>query len=143
MNLAMTIPLWVMLGFAGWTLAVLMGSIGIYRWSRILTGRATIAEWRADTTQGNEWYQRAMRAHMNCVENLPVYGAVALAAALAGVGGRELDTLALAFLAARVGQSLVHIALPQTETVAALRFGLYFAQVVCVVSMGVLVALRA
>ncbi len=140
---SMTIPLWVMLGFAGWTLAVLTASIGVYRWSRILSGRATIAEWRADATQGSEWYQRAMRAHMNCVENLPVYGAVALAAALSEVGGRELDALAVTFLAARIGQSLVHITRPQTELVAALRFGLYFVQVVCVVSMGVLVALRA
>lgn len=140
---SMTIPLWVMLGFAGWTLAVLMGSIGVYRWSRILTGRAAMAGWRADGTEGSQWYQRATRAHLNCVENLPVYSAVALAAALAGVGGRELDALAVTFLAARIGQSLVHITRPQTEPVAALRFGLYFAQVVCVVSMGVLVALRA
>ena len=140
---SMTIPLWVMLGFAGWTLAVLTASVGIYRWSRILSGTATIAEWRADATHGSEWYQRAMRAHMNCVENLPVYGAVALAAAVSGVGGRELDALAITFLAARIGQSLVHITRPQTEPVAALRFGLYFVQVVCVVSMGVLVALRA
>jgi uncharacterized MAPEG superfamily protein len=101
-----------------------------------------MAEWRAEVT-GSEWYQRAMRAHMNCVENLPVYGAVALAAALAGVGGRDIDTLAITFLGARIGQSLVQITRLQTEPVAALRFGLYFAQVVCVVSMGVLIALRA
>jgi uncharacterized MAPEG superfamily protein len=132
-----------MLGFAGWTLAVLTFSIGVYRWSRIFTGRAKIAGWRADATEGSEWYQRATRAHMNCIENLPVYSAVAVAAALAGVGGRELDALALVFLPARIGQSLVHITRPQTETVAALRFGLYFLQVVCVVWMGVLVALRA
>lgn len=143
MNSSMTIPLWVMLGFAAWTLVLLTGSIGIYRWSRILTGRATIAEWRADVTQGCDWYQRAMRAHMNCIENLPVYGAVAVVAALAGVGGHDLDILALAFLAARIGQSLVHTTLRQTEAVAAARFGLYFVQVACIVAMGVLVAMRA
>jgi uncharacterized MAPEG superfamily protein len=93
--------------------------------------------------EGSDWYQRATRAHMNCVENLPVYGAVALATAVTGVTGRELDVLALAFIAARMGQSLVHIARPQTEPVAALRFGLYCVQVVCVVWMSVLVALRA
>ena len=38
MTHSMTIPLWVMLGFAGWTLAVLTASIGVYRWSRILPG---------------------------------------------------------------------------------------------------------
>ena len=66
----MTIPVLVLLAFAAWTLLTLFGSVGVYRWSRILTGRASIA--RADLPQGSEWYQRAVRAHMNCVENLPV-----------------------------------------------------------------------
>jgi uncharacterized MAPEG superfamily protein len=131
-----------MLGFAAWTLAVLMACIGGYRWFRILSRRATIAGWPADGTQGSEWYQRATRAHMNCVENLPVYGAVALAAAVTGVGGRDIDALAITFLAARIGQSLVHITRPQTEPIAALRFGLYCVQLVCVLSMGVLIVLR-
>src|SRR5689334_5113133 len=30
----MTIPVWVLLGFAGWTLLILLLSVGIYRWSR-------------------------------------------------------------------------------------------------------------
>jgi uncharacterized MAPEG superfamily protein len=139
----MTIPMWVLLGFAAWTLLVLSVSVGVFRWSRILTGRASIREWRADVPQGADWYQRAMRAHMNCVENLPVYGAIVFAASAAGVSGPDLDRLALAFLAARVGQSTVHIALPQTEPVAALRFALFFVQVVCMIAMGALVALRA
>jgi uncharacterized MAPEG superfamily protein len=139
----MSIPMWVLLGFAGWTLAVLTVSVGVYRWSLILIGRATVREWRADVPQGADWYQRAMRAHMNCVENLPVYGAVALAAFAAGVSGVDLDRLALVFLAARIGQSIVHIGLPQTEAIAALRFALFLVQFVCVSAMGVLVAIRA
>ena len=139
----MTIPMWVLLGFAAWTLALLFGSVGVYRWSRILTGRASVHEWRADVAQGCAWYQRAMRAHMNCVENLPVYGAVALAAHETGTSGIGLDGLAIAFLAARIGQSVVHVALPQTEPVATLRFTLFFVQVLCVIAMGVLVIVRA
>src|SRR5512143_3881218 len=135
----MTIPIWVLLGFAAWTLALLFGSVGVYRWSRILTGRASVPEWRADVAQGCAWYQRAMRAHMNCVENLPVYGAVALAAHGTGTSGIGLDRLAIAFLAARIAQSVVHVALPQTEPVATLRFTLFFVQVLCVIAMGVLV----
>lgn len=34
----MTVPVWVLLGFAGWTLSTLSLSVGVYRWSRILTG---------------------------------------------------------------------------------------------------------
>jgi uncharacterized MAPEG superfamily protein len=139
----MTIPMWVLLGFAAWTLAVLTASVGVYRWSRILTGRASVSEWRADVPQGSAWYQRAMRAHMNCVENLPVYGAVAFAAYATGAKGFALDSLALALLAARIAQSSVHIATPQTEPVAALRFGLYFVQVICMVAMGAWIAVAA
>src|SRR4051812_48172204 len=65
----MSVPVLVLLGFTAWTLLTLFCTIGVYRWSRILTGRASIAEWRADLPQGSGWYQRAMRAHMNCVEN--------------------------------------------------------------------------
>jgi uncharacterized MAPEG superfamily protein len=139
----MTTPVWVLLGFAAWTLAVLFGSVGVYRWSRILTGRASIREWRADVSQGCDWYQRAMRAHMNCVENLPVYGAVVLAAFATGVSGSDLDRLALAFLAARMSQSLIHIGMPQTEPIAAVRFGLFFVQIICMAAMGVLIVARA
>ena len=40
----MNIPVIVLLGFAAWTLLTLFSSIGVYRWSRILTGRTSIAE---------------------------------------------------------------------------------------------------
>jgi uncharacterized MAPEG superfamily protein len=133
----------VLLGFAAWTLLVLFGSVGVYRWSHILTGRATVREWRADVPQGSEWYQRAMRAHMNCVENLPVYGAIVVAAFATGVSGRDLDILALTFLAARIVQSVVHIGTQQTERVAILRFTLFLIQIVCMATMAVLVATRA
>jgi len=76
----MTVPVWVLLGLAAWTLLLLTGSIGVYRWSRIFTGRATVREWRADEPQGGEWYRRAMRARMNGVENLPEYAAIVVAA---------------------------------------------------------------
>jgi len=80
----MSIPVWVLLGFAGWTLVTLLGSDGVYRWSQILTKRATMSEWRADLPQGSEWYQRAMRAHANCVENLAVYAAIVVAIVATG-----------------------------------------------------------
>ena len=33
----MPIPVWVLLGFAAWTLIILFTTVGVYRWSRILT----------------------------------------------------------------------------------------------------------
>jgi uncharacterized MAPEG superfamily protein len=139
----MTIPVLVLLGFAAWTLLTLFGSIGVYRWSRILTGRAAIAEWRADLPQGSDWYQRAMRAHMNCVENLPIYAAIVVALVATGLQSPTIDRLAIVMLVARVGQTLAHIVLPPTNTAASLRFALFFIQAACMIVMGGMIAVTA
>lgn len=139
----MTIPVWVLLGFAVWTLLILLGGVGLYRWSRILTKRATLSEWRAELQQGSEWYQRAIRAHANCVENLPVYAAIVVAIIATGVQSSVLDILAIILICARVFQTLIHISLKQTNLVAGLRFAFFFVQFICMFSMGVFVAVNA
>jgi len=139
----MTLPVWILLAFAGWTLLTLLATIGIYRWSRILTGRAAISAWDPTESQGSDWYRRAMRAHMNCVENLPVYGAIVVAMMASDAAGPLLDGLAVAFIVARVCQTVVHVATRTTDLTAAIRFGFFFAQIVCMTAMGVIVAARA
>jgi uncharacterized MAPEG superfamily protein len=139
----MNIPVVVLLGFAAWTLLTLFSGVGVYRWSRILTGRASIAEWRADLAQGSEWYRRAMRAHMNCVENLPVYAAIVVALMATGLQSPVIDRLAITMLAARIGQTVAHIALPPTNAATSLRFALFLVQVACMIAMGVAVAVAA
>jgi uncharacterized MAPEG superfamily protein len=131
----MPIPVWVLLGFAVWTLLILFSTVGVYRWSRILTGRTEIAGWRADEQQGSEWYRRALRAHMNCVENLPIYTALVVAVLAAGVTSPLLDGLALVILVARICQRSIHLLLEQTNTVAAVRFIFYFVQVISMFAM--------
>ena len=98
----MTIPLWVLLGFAGWTLAVLLGTVGIYRWSRILTGRAKLNEFPADIPHGDDWYRRAMRSHANCLENLPIYTAIVVVIVATDLRSSILDSLAILLLIARI-----------------------------------------
>jgi uncharacterized MAPEG superfamily protein len=139
----MTTPLWVLLGFAGWTLVTLSLSVGVYRWALILTGRASIQAFRADSVEGPDFYKRAMRAHANCVENLPVYGAIALAARAAGVDDPTLDALACTLMGARVLHTIVHVAFVQTSAVASVRFSLFFVQIVCMAWMGLHVAMAA
>lgn len=141
MNLA--IPVWALLGFAAWTLIALLLSVGAYRWSRILTGRASLAEWRADRVQGSDFYQRAMRAHANCLENLPVFTAVVVAMLAAGASSAMLDGLAITVLVARVCQTLTHVSLPQTNVVVGFRFSFYFVQFASLFAMGVLIARHA
>jgi len=125
----MTIPVWMLLGFATWTLALLVLTVGVYRWSRIFTGAAEIREFRADRVEGSDWYRRAMRAHANCIENLPVFGAIVFALTMAKVTGGLVDSIAIAILAARIAQSLVHVCFVQTNTIAAIRFSFFFMQV--------------
>lgn len=139
----MPIPVWVLLGFAIWTLLLLFTTVGVYRWSRILTGRAAVSAWRADEPQGGEWYRRAMRAHMNCVENLPVYGAIVVAMLAARVASPVLDALAITILVARICQSAVHLLFAQTNVVAAVRFAFYFTQAISMLAMGALIAIWA
>ena len=67
----MTVPAGMLVRFAAWTVLLLLATVGVYRWSRILTGRMPIRSFRADQIEA-DWYIRAMRAHANCVENLPV-----------------------------------------------------------------------
>ena len=68
----MSIPIWMLLGFATWTLLLLMAFVGVYRWVNILLWKAPIASFRSDQLEGAEsWYKRGTRAHANCVENLP------------------------------------------------------------------------
>ncbi len=132
----MNIPVLVLLGFAAWTLLILSASVGVYRWIFILRGRASIVEWRADLPQGNDWYKRAMRAHMNCVENLPVYGAVVLALTVSHVHSAVVDGLSVSMLIARIGQTSAHLVPHPTNASASLRFALFCVQLICMIAMG-------
>src|SRR4051794_30405525 len=107
----MSVPVWMLLGFATWTLVLLLGTVGVYRWSRILSGRVAVSEFRADRVEGDDWYKRAMRAHANCVENLPVFGSIVFALHAGYVMGPTVDSLATVVLAARIAQSVVHVGL--------------------------------
>ena len=125
----MTVPLWALLGFAAWTVLLLLGTVGVYRWSRILTGRVPIRDFRADRIEGDDWYRRAMRAHANCLENLPVFGAIVLALYASGIDSPVASAVSIAILAARVAQSLIHVSFDQTNAVASVRFGFFFVQI--------------
>ena len=83
----MTLPVWMLVGFAAWTVLLLVATVGVYRWSRILTGRVPIRNFRADQIEGEDWYKRAMRAHANCVENLPVFTAIVFGLHVGNVSG--------------------------------------------------------
>jgi uncharacterized MAPEG superfamily protein len=139
----MTVPLWVLLAFAGWTVSTLIVCVGVDRWTKILSGRAKLNEFPADVPHGSARYRRAMRAHANCVENLPVYTAVVVAITAAGVMSPVLDLLALVLIAARVLQTSVHVLLEETAAAVGVRFGFFAVQLVCMIWMGIHAAVAA
>jgi len=126
----MTIPQWTLLGFAAWTLGLLMATVGVYRWFNILFAKAGLASFRSDQLEGAGWYQRGTRAHANCIENLPVFGAIVYVISTIGLEGPMVDTLCIAILAARVCQSTMHVSQVQTDKVVAIRFSFYSVQLV-------------
>ena len=126
----MTVPVWMLVGFAAWTVLLLLATVGVYRWSRILTGRVAIRNFRADRIEGADWYKRAMRAHANCVENLPVFAAIVFGLHVGNVAGALVNKLAVAVLVGRILQSLVHVCFVQTNTATSVRFGFFFVQIV-------------
>lgn len=139
----MTVPVWMLLGFAAWTVLLLLGTVGVYRWSRILTGRVQIRNFLADRVEGEEWYKRAMRAHANCIENLPVFGAIVFALYVGNVTGPLVNALALAVLVARIMQSLVHVGFVQTNTVTSIRFVFFFVQIASFLWLAAIIATSA
>ena len=134
----MNLALWSLLGFALWTLILLFATVGWYRWSRILTGRQAISTFRADDVQGSDAYKRAMRAHANCVENLPIFGAIVYVGLTSGAGDNaSFGVLSMLVLLARLTHSLVHVGLQQTDRVVAFRFAFFLAQIVGMGAMSV------
>ena len=65
------------------------------------------------------WAQRLMRAHVNAVENLVVFAALVLAAAVAGVSTPVIAGAAMVYFWARVVHALAYtFALPWLRTLA-------------------------
>ena len=138
----MTIPQWTLLGFAAWTLALLMATVGVYRWGLILFAKAGIASFPPEAREGAGWYQRGTRAHANCIENLPVFGAVVYLITAIGLEGPTVNALCIATLAARIVQSCVHISHVQTNAFVAVRFSFYRVQLVSFLVLIVMVAMK-
>ena len=126
----MTTPLWCLLGFVLWTLVLLL-ALGAVRVGKVMTGKAKANDFPSGVPHGSDAYWRLNRAHSNCVENLPIFASVVLAA-VAGVHVPALDTAARVFLGARVGQSLAHVSSGSALAVN-VRFAFFVVQVCCVI----------
>jgi len=141
--MTMTLSLWMLLAFAGWTVLILMIGVGVYRWSLIFTGRAELSSFPSDTPHGGDAYRRVVRAHANCIENLPVFAAIVLTAAVARLDPPNFGVLAAATVTARVVQSSIHMLLPVSNPMVAARFSFFLIQLMTMIAMGLLLVLAA
>ena len=97
-----------LLGFAAWTV-LLIACVFLYRGVKFLGG-TPINHWprQAKPMDDMALVRRMEDAHANCLENLPVFAVIVLAAAAMG----RLDAIAALapfVLYARIGQSMIHL----------------------------------
>lgn len=95
-------------GFVGWTLALLVLMEAIRSWL-VVSGKVPSNGFLPDNANLSPFMQRLARAHMNCLEGLPVFGGLLAIALMTGQAALT-DKLALWLLAARVVQSAIHLA---------------------------------
>ena len=97
-----------LLGFAAWTVLLVAG-VFLYRGLRFVTG-TPINNWPRSAKPANDaaLVKRMEDAHANCLENLPVFAVIVLAAAAMG-RLESIAALAPFVLYARIGQSIVHL----------------------------------
>lgn len=110
-----------------WTL-ILALSYATYRLPLVLTGKKTANHWeRGEPVDDPAFLVRAKAAHLNCLENLPLFAALVLVAAATGQS-ETVSAVAGFVIAARIGQSLVHL-VGTSFPLVFIRASLFLAQV--------------
>jgi len=93
--------------FAAWTLLMALVMVN-HRVYFVLTGQRKINSFTPDGSGVSSFQVRACRVHANCYENLHVFAALVVGAAVAGKGAIT-NTLAMVAFYSRVIQSTVHL----------------------------------
>ena len=106
--LTMSAPLVALAYFAGWTLLLVLTAVSMRVVSIIQGSDITINKFSPYGEDMPGFGQRVTRAHLNCVENLPVFAAVVAAAGFSGQFG-VMEGTVMYIIYARVAQSVVHM----------------------------------
>lgn len=115
-----------LVGYIAW-FTLLLTTIGTLRSGLVLGGKRAANSFTPAGDDVSPFSQRLCRAHANCYEAFPVVGGLLLLALATGQTA-VTDPLALILLAARVAQSVVHLA--STSPIAVLaRFGFFGVQI--------------
>jgi uncharacterized MAPEG superfamily protein len=121
----MPTTLLALLGFLSWTLLLLVLMEAI-RSKLVLTREVPANGFNPDNAGLSPFMQRLARAHANCLEGLPLFGGFMVLAVVAGKSNIT-DPLAYVLLAARIIQSVIHLASTSPTAVTA-RFTAFAVQ---------------
>ena len=102
----MSASILALIGFVVWTIVLVLTAV-TYRVVRIAMGAPAESWARGKSPIVPDAIRRIEHAHLNCIENLPLFGGVVLAA-VASDQLAVVDPMAGLFLATRVIQSVVH-----------------------------------
>lgn len=130
-------PLATLILFAVWALLLVI-TIGVWRFTQFLTGTVPQGGFNPGAPHGSDAYWRVNRAHLNAVENLPIFGAVVLSGVVLNIQDPLFQTLANVVLAARVVQSVIHVS-SGAQLMVLLRFTFYLIQVLSMLAMAAIV----
>lgn len=112
-------------GFVSWSLFLLV-LMEVVRSKLVIARTVPPNGFVPDNSNLSPFMQRLARAHANCVEGLPIFGGLMIVAALSGKSA-VTDSLAYAFLGARIVQSLVHLSSGSSAAVI-VRFSVFSVQ---------------
>src|SRR5579871_6886601 len=104
----------------------------------VLKGEARVNSFTSGVPHGNESYWRINRAHLNTVENLPMFAAIVLSGWVVGMETSTFNRLAVIVVGARILQSLIHLVSGSVAAVTS-RFMAFAVQLVCEIWMAILV----
>jgi uncharacterized MAPEG superfamily protein len=104
--LAMTVPLWGLVIFILWTIAIVILLITVR--IRHLAIGGNVKDFGTPIEESLLW--RLFRVQANLVENLPLYLGVLLLLTLRGITGATIDLLVECYIFWRLLHSIVHIA---------------------------------
>ncbi|NGY05429.1 MAPEG family protein [Solimonas terrae] len=96
-----------LIGFTAWTLALVM-FIVLWRGIEILRGKPANSWGRDTAIPVPGLVRRAEHAHLNALENLPIFAVIVLAAAALGKTA-AVEATACWVLYTRIAQSLIHL----------------------------------
>lgn len=120
--------------FAAWTLVLMLISRA-YRMSLMMTMKKPVNAWtRGDRNEDPGLFVRAEHAHLNALENLPVFASIVVVAQALGQSATVVDPLALYFILARIAQSVTHL-IGTSQPLVMIRATFFFIQVVLMVLM--------